>query len=166
MSSLATPTHWVWVYSCWILIVKRAPEMASIFDILRLYIYARKYPSDSNQNAKTPGFASPRSSGMALSEFRNNQCTSFSSCKDDIAAFRRYYDRTWNKWTKYCKTTVKSGQSRLSFGFRHSQQRLSSQLVITRAVIRRYQFILKMTLLQRLCLEIFWLGYWKKVNSE
>ena len=67
-----------------------------------------------------------------------------------------------NEQTKYCKTTVKSGQSRLSFGFRHSQQRLSSQLVITRAVIRRFQLILKMTLLQRLCLEIFWLGYWKK----
>ena len=41
-----------------------------------------------------------------------------------------------NEQTKYCKTTVKSGQSRLSFGFRHSQQRLSSQVVITRAVIR------------------------------
>ena len=37
MPSLASSSHWVWVYSYWILNVKRAPEMASIFDIRGLY---------------------------------------------------------------------------------------------------------------------------------
>ena len=52
-------------------------------------IYADEYPSESNQNAKVQGFASPRPPGMALSEFRNGQSTFSSSFKDDIAAFRR-----------------------------------------------------------------------------
>ena len=30
MPSLASSSHWVWVYSYWILNVKRAPEMASV----------------------------------------------------------------------------------------------------------------------------------------
>ena len=36
MPSLTPSSHWVWVYSYWILNVKRAPEMASIFIILGL----------------------------------------------------------------------------------------------------------------------------------
>ena len=52
-------------------------------------IYTDEYPSESNQNAKVQGFASPRPPGMALSEFRNGQSTFSSSFKDDIAAFRR-----------------------------------------------------------------------------
>ena len=63
---------------------------------------AQKYPSDSNQNSKMSGFASPRPPGykasLALSEFRNNQCSNVtfqSGSKDDIAAFRRYCRRKY-----------------------------------------------------------------------
>ena len=33
MTSLAPPSHWIWVYSNWILNVKRAAEMESIFGL-------------------------------------------------------------------------------------------------------------------------------------
>ena len=61
----------------------------SISTSLASYFQAHEYPSESNQNAKVQGFASPRPPGMALSEFRNGQSTFSSSFKDDIAAFRR-----------------------------------------------------------------------------